>query len=116
MEDQRLIRFLAEKVLGWQVEQNSRATIARGADGTVVCLDGHSSCRYWNSLDSWADAGMLWEKVPFLSVRGLMCTPTGPKYSTSLYDKNAKFIHVWADTVPLVISKALATAFGYEWL
>jgi len=113
MEDQRLIRFLAERVMGWIIQQNHYGDFHAG---DKRLMDGMTGKWDWNPAESWADAGMLWEKVPLLTVRGLMHTPTGPKYSASLYDKNAKFIHVWADTVPLVICKALATAFGYEWL
>ena len=114
MSDQKIIQFLAEKVMGWKLETNYYGDLVAKGYGTLQ--DGMTGTWYWNPLEFWADAGMLWEKVPLLAVSGLMCTPTGPKYSASLYDKNAKFIHVWADTVPLVVSKAIATAFGYEWL
>jgi len=58
--DQSLVRFCAETVMGW------RPRIHPG--GVILLYWDDKDQRYifgshWNPLDSWADAGMLWEKA-----------------------------------------------------
>ena len=113
MNDQSLIRFLAEKVMGWKLETNHYGDLVAKGYGTLQ--DGMTGTWYWNPLDFWTDAGMLWEKAAKdgKSIH-LELEPFSVKGICRDWQHGELVPMLCADSGPHALSFAIARAFGYE--
>ena len=114
MNDQRLIRFLAEKVMRWPRYEDwvLEKQQAEGyyADNYVCYRE-----RGWNPLDFWTDAGMLWEKAAKVGKSiHLELEPFSVKGLCRDWQHGELVPMLCADSGPHALSFAIARAFGYE--
>lgn len=61
--DRPLVRHLVERVMGGGLRHVGGGLIVRFSDGYHRCIEGYSTFHFWLPLDSWADAGMIWQKI-----------------------------------------------------
>lgn len=94
--DAALVRHLAERVMGCTPDQIERWG-----------LDPH-----WNPLDSWADAGMVWERARKM---GIWIELSGADNWRATFDRaGGSYITLPCDSGPRAISEAVGRATGFE--
>ena len=93
--DAAIVRHLAQVVMGWQ---SSHSDYQRGP---------------WNPLDSWADAGAVWEKAREMGTYRWLSAQPG--FQWAMFDPNVEDdLGSQADSGPRAICEAVARATGYE--
>lgn len=113
--DESMIRHLAGKVMGWQIEYTNskkRALVSHG-DGTYRLLwTNHSdeSAMLWRPRDSWADAGMVWERAREIGHEIMMC---GVPLEGYMAGQPMSDTPVKADSGPRALCGAVAKATGW---
>lgn len=113
--DDKLIRFLAEKVMDYRLDAFVDDDGVWVVDDTYIC-----GRRLWNPLregrEGWADAGMLWERVQsdtrfdvglqgfFGNYKGLVAERHGTE----------AMVGALCASGPRAISLAIARAYGWK--
>ena len=108
--DESIIRFAAEKVMGWQWIDGCTATPDLFANMLPAHWENEHGIAYypgdWNPLELWCDAGMLWEKARNVSLAHVL---------GGGWIANARGVHATSvDSGPCAIAEAIVKAFGWE--
>jgi hypothetical protein len=110
-EQRRAVTEWLAKVMGWELRTTSRGGVLAGpVGGGIFCLSGPSFMPRWSPLDSWQDAGQVWEKAQFKGYYIKLCNQQmgSPWFADVQRCNDISF----GDSGPLAISLAVFRATG----
>jgi hypothetical protein len=102
--DKSLVRFLAEKVLGWR--WGGSPSLWRDTDGKCQAWE------LWNPIENGSDAFRLWRRAQRAGIYVLLCPQGAPE------DWDAKVlnteIEILDNSGTRALSEAIARAYGWK--
>ncbi len=109
--DKSLIHHLAEKVMGWRVDDEHIVPGDLFVRDGAVWIERRDRERHWNPLESWADAGMVWERVREMGIQ-LDLIASSDRWFGRIWQGPAS-TQYQATSAPRAISEAVAFATGW---